>query len=58
MGDENKIKLLLVDDEVEFLRREKIVRSRKQAQSVSYSLSGDEATKVMETLHEVFCHRG
>jgi len=39
------------------LRREKIVRSRKQAQSVSYSLSGDEATKVMETLHEVFCHK-
>jgi DNA-binding transcriptional ArsR family regulator len=37
------------------LRREKIVRSRKHAQSVSYSLSGDEATKVMETLHEVFC---
>jgi DNA-binding transcriptional ArsR family regulator len=39
------------------LRREKIVRSRKHAQSVSYSLSGDEATKVMETLHEVFCAR-
>ena len=37
------------------LRREKIVRARKHAQSVSYSLSGDEATKVMETLHEVFC---
>ena len=32
------------------LRREKIVRARKHAQSVSYSLSGDEATKVMETL--------
>lgn len=39
------------------LRREKIVRSRKHAQSVNYSLSGDEATKVMETLHEVFCHK-
>ena len=39
------------------LRREKIVRARKQAQSVSYSLSGDEATKVMETLHEVFCDK-
>ncbi|MDH5344241.1 MAG: metalloregulator ArsR/SmtB family transcription factor [Gammaproteobacteria bacterium] len=39
------------------LRREKIVRARKHAQSVSYSLSGDEATKVMETLHEVFCSR-
>lgn len=40
------------------LRREKIVRSRKRAQSVTYSLSGDEATKVMETLHEVFCEAG
>ena len=37
------------------LRRERIVRSRKQAQSVSYSLSGEEATRVMQTLHEVFC---
>ncbi len=37
------------------LRREKIVRSRKHAQSVSYSLSGKDATKVMETLHDVFC---
>ena len=37
------------------LRREKIVKTRKQAQSVSYSLTGEEATKVMETLHEVFC---
>lgn len=37
------------------LRRERIVKARKHAQSVSYSLSGDEATKVMETLHEVFC---
>ena len=37
------------------LRRERIVKARKHAQSVSYSLSGDEATRVMETLHEVFC---
>jgi len=37
------------------LRREKIVKARKHAQSVSYSLSGDEATKVMETLHDLFC---
>lgn len=39
------------------LRRERIVRSRKHAQSVSYSLSGDEANKVMETLHELFCEK-
>lgn len=39
------------------LRREKIVKARKRAQSVSYSLSGDEATRVMQTLHEVFCSK-
>lgn len=37
------------------LRRERIVKSRKQAQSVSYSLAGHEATKVMESLHTIFC---
>ncbi|MBT8107244.1 MAG: metalloregulator ArsR/SmtB family transcription factor [Gammaproteobacteria bacterium] len=37
------------------LRREKIVKARKHAQSVSYSLAGDEAPRVMTTLHEVFC---
>ena len=37
------------------LRREKIVNARKEAQSVYYSLAGEEATKVMESLHDVFC---
>ncbi len=37
------------------LRRERIVRAQKQAQSVSYSLAGDDASRVMHTLHEVFC---
>lgn len=37
------------------LRRERIVKARKHAQSVSYSLAGDDAPKVMNTLHEVFC---
>jgi DNA-binding transcriptional ArsR family regulator len=37
------------------LRREKIVSSRKHAQSVSYSLAGEEATMVMTTLHDLFC---
>lgn len=40
------------------LRREKLVSSRKHAQSVSYSLAGDDAPKVMQTLHEVFCESG
>ena len=37
------------------LRREKIVQARKHAQSVSYSLAGEKAPKVMESLHDVFC---
>jgi len=37
------------------LRREKIVTARKQAQSVTYSLNGEEAIRVMETLHDLFC---
>jgi DNA-binding transcriptional ArsR family regulator len=44
-----------VSQHLAILRRENIVKSRKQAQSISYSLSGDEAIKVMATLHEVFC---
>ena len=40
------------------LRREKIVQARKHAQSVSYSLAGTDAPKVMHTLHEVFCEAG
>jgi DNA-binding transcriptional ArsR family regulator len=40
------------------LRRERIVKSRKQAQSVSYSLTGVEATTVMQTLHDLYCGAG
>ncbi len=44
-----------VSQHLAILRREKIVKARKQAQSVSYTLAGDDATAVMMTLHDVFC---
>jgi DNA-binding transcriptional ArsR family regulator len=44
-----------VSQHLAILRREKIVGSRKDAQSIFYSLSGEEAIKVMATLHDVFC---
>ena len=44
-----------VSQHLAILRRENIVQSRKHAQSISYSLAGDDAIKVMATLHEVFC---
>ena len=37
------------------LRRERIVKARKHAQSVSYSLTGHEAVQVMSALQEIFC---
>jgi len=46
-----------VSQHLAVLRREKIVASRKQAQSIIYSLSGDEAIKIMAALHDVFCSR-
>jgi ArsR family transcriptional regulator, virulence genes transcriptional regulator len=47
-----------VSQHLAILRREEIVASRKDAQSIFYSLSGDEAIKVMATLHDVFCTNG
>jgi ArsR family transcriptional regulator, virulence genes transcriptional regulator len=46
-----------VSQHLAILRRENIVDSRKNAQSIYYSLSGDQAIKVMATLHEVFCSK-
>lgn len=37
------------------LRHKGIVETRKEAQSVIYSLAGNEATKIMETLHDLYC---
>ncbi len=37
------------------LRRERIVKARKQGQSVIYTITGDDATAIMKTLHQVFC---
>lgn len=46
-----------VSQHLAILRREDIVASRKHAQSIFYSLSGDQAVKIMATLHEVFCSK-
>lgn len=37
------------------LRRDKLVRTRRSAQNIYYSLSGGEATAVMGTLHSLYC---
>jgi len=37
------------------LRREKIVKTRREAQSIIYALSSSEAKVLVETVHELFC---
>jgi len=44
-----------VSQHLAILRREEMVVSRKHAQSIYYSLHGEQAVKIMATLHEVFC---
>ncbi len=37
------------------LRRDGLVRTRRDAQTIYYSLSDDEATKVIQAVYDVFC---
>ena len=39
------------------LRRRHLVRTRREGQSIYYSLSGGEAASIIQTLHEQFCRR-
>ena len=37
------------------LRRDELVRTRRQAQAIYYSLNGDDATRVITVLHDIYC---
>lgn len=37
------------------LRRDGLVKTRRDSQTIYYSLSGDRASKIITTLHEMFC---
>jgi len=39
------------------LRRKHLVRTRREGQSIYYSLSSGEAASIMHTLHDQFCRR-
>lgn len=40
------------------LRRDKLVRTRRNAQNIYYSLAGEEARAVMATLYSLYCSSG
>lgn len=37
------------------LRRDKLVKTRREAQTIYYSLLGDEALRVIKTLYAIYC---
>lgn len=37
------------------LRRDGLVTTRREAQSIHYALAGGPATRVVETLHDIYC---
>jgi len=37
------------------LRREKLVRTRRESQTIYYALADEAAERVMETLYEIYC---
>ncbi|NOX51242.1 MAG: winged helix-turn-helix transcriptional regulator [Gammaproteobacteria bacterium] len=39
------------------LREAGLVKTRRESQSIFYSLCGDEATKIIEVLHSIYCQK-
>lgn len=37
------------------LRRDGLVKTRRESQTIYYSLAGDTASRVIRTLHEMYC---
>jgi DNA-binding transcriptional ArsR family regulator len=39
------------------LRRDRLVTTRRSAQTIYYAIAGAEARALLETLHQLYCHR-
>ncbi len=37
------------------LRRDQLVKTRRESQTIYYSLNGDEAKQIIRTLHNMYC---
>jgi ArsR family transcriptional regulator, virulence genes transcriptional regulator len=46
-----------VSQHLALLREHKLVSTRRNGQSVHYSLASGETAAIIETLHDQFCHR-
>lgn len=44
-----------VSQHLALLRKDGVVKSRRDGQTIHYSLKGDAASKVLHTLHDIYC---
>lgn len=44
-----------VSQQLANLRKDNLVQTRREAQTVYYALSNDEAARIIEVLHDIFC---
>ena len=44
-----------LEEHLGVLRRQGLVKVRREAQTQNYSLAGDEARAILETLQELYC---
>ena len=47
----------VVSQHLAVLRRDDLVQTRRDAQTIYYSLRGTRATRIIEVLHDLFCDR-
>ena len=45
----------VVSQHLRLLRKDSLVRTRRDGQTIYYALQGEEARRVLETLYDIFC---
>lgn len=45
----------MISQQLTILKKEGLVRSRRQGQSIFYTLDNDAAVKILQTLYETYC---
>jgi DNA-binding transcriptional ArsR family regulator len=45
----------VVSQHLRLLRKDRLVRTRRDGQTIHYALEGEEARRILETLYDIFC---
>jgi len=48
----------VISQHLAVLRRDRLVKTRRQAQTIYYSLDDEKASRIVEVLHDLYCGEG